>query len=299
MVNIVKGYADHEKEIFGELAEARNTFAAASSSGDVSGVMAAESMLSQAMPKLLALSEAYPDLKAKTILITGGLGFLASQFIKALEHNFCKVIILDKKTEKNSLLINDCFPLIKMKGIEITFSSIVQIPFKYPIDSEDKELQKNFDYSEHLLKSFESNLNQIKIPYSRMNGLIYKVRDHFYGIIELSREVGSDLIILPKSIFENFSDVSNSIGENKVAFSDGLPLLMISESSLLDLNNRVNKEITMKRFRPNLVVKNTDPFVNRVSSVLNRKEQGEGEKKPVIKELQKDIKDLERMKRDK
>ena len=38
------------------------------------------------------------------------------------------------------------------------------------------------------------------------------------------------------------------------------------------------------------VVKNTDPFVNRVSSVLNRKEQGEGEKKPVIKELQKDTK---------
>ena len=126
------------------------------------------------------------------------------------------LIILDKKTEKNSLLINDCFPLIKMKGIEITFSSIVQIPFKYPIDSEDKELQKNFDYSEHLLKSFESNLNQIKIPYSRMNGLIYKVRDHFYGIIELSREVGSDLIILPKSIFENFSDISNSVGENNV-----------------------------------------------------------------------------------
>ena len=66
MVNIVKGYADHEKEIFGELTEARKTFAAASSSGDVSGVMAAESMLSQAMPKLLALSEASPDLKANT-----------------------------------------------------------------------------------------------------------------------------------------------------------------------------------------------------------------------------------------
>ena len=44
MVNIVKEYADHEKEIFGELADARNTFAAASSSGDVSGVMAAESI---------------------------------------------------------------------------------------------------------------------------------------------------------------------------------------------------------------------------------------------------------------
>ena len=126
------------------------------------------------------------------------------------------LIILDKKTEKNALLINDCSSLIKTKGIEITFSSIVQIPFKYPIDSEDKKLQESFEYSEHLLKSFESNLNQIKIPYSRMNGLIYKVRDLFYGIIELSSEVGSDLIILPKSIFENFPDISNSIGENEV-----------------------------------------------------------------------------------
>jgi hypothetical protein len=126
------------------------------------------------------------------------------------------LIILDNKTEKNSLLINDCSPLIKIKGMEITFSSIVQIPFKYPIDSEDKELQKNFADSEHLLKSFESNLNQIKIPYSRMNGLIYKVRDNFYGIIELSKEVDSDLIILPKSIFENFPGISNSIGEKKV-----------------------------------------------------------------------------------
>ena len=66
MVKIVQEYAGHEKEIFGDLSEARKAFAAASKGGDVSGVMAAESMLSQAMPKLLALSEAYPDLKANT-----------------------------------------------------------------------------------------------------------------------------------------------------------------------------------------------------------------------------------------
>ena len=64
MVKIVMQYTGHEKEIFGELTEARKTFAAASKSGDVSGVMAAEAMASLAMPKLLALSEDYPDLKA-------------------------------------------------------------------------------------------------------------------------------------------------------------------------------------------------------------------------------------------
>ena len=43
MVKIVQEYAGHEKEIFGDLSEARKTFAAASKGGDVSGVMAAES----------------------------------------------------------------------------------------------------------------------------------------------------------------------------------------------------------------------------------------------------------------
>jgi NAD(P)-dependent dehydrogenase (short-subunit alcohol dehydrogenase family) len=39
----------------------------------------------------------YPDLKGKTIIITGGLGFLASQFIKGFEDNSSNVIILDNK----------------------------------------------------------------------------------------------------------------------------------------------------------------------------------------------------------
>ena len=49
-------------------------------------------------------------------------------------------------------------------------------------------------------------------------------------------------------------DQDYAIGKNQVAFSDGFPLLLISESSLFDLNSRVAEEISMKRFRPNLVV---------------------------------------------
>jgi NAD(P)-dependent dehydrogenase (short-subunit alcohol dehydrogenase family) len=39
----------------------------------------------------------YSDLKRKTIIITGGLGFLAAQFEKAFEDNLSNVIILDTK----------------------------------------------------------------------------------------------------------------------------------------------------------------------------------------------------------
>lgn len=47
---------------------------------------------------------------------------------------------------------------------------------------------------------------------------------------------------------------------DKTGFSDGFPLLLISQSSLDDLNNRLEKPVSMTRFRPNLVVSGCDAF---------------------------------------
>ena len=47
----------------------------------------------------------YTDLKNKTIVITGGLGFLATQFIKAFENNSSKVIILDNRSSNKKNFI--------------------------------------------------------------------------------------------------------------------------------------------------------------------------------------------------
>lgn len=63
LVNTVKGYAKHEKSTLNEVIEARNAAVKAGSVGDTA---AAEGMLSQALGKLFALAEAYPDLKANT-----------------------------------------------------------------------------------------------------------------------------------------------------------------------------------------------------------------------------------------
>jgi LemA protein len=63
IVNVVKGYAKHEKETFNEVVAARNAAASAKSVGDT---VAAEGMLSQALGKMFALAEAYPELKANT-----------------------------------------------------------------------------------------------------------------------------------------------------------------------------------------------------------------------------------------
>lgn len=63
LIETVKGYAAHEKGTLEEVIALRNK-AQALPAGDVAGRAATEGMLSQALGKLFALAEAYPDLKA-------------------------------------------------------------------------------------------------------------------------------------------------------------------------------------------------------------------------------------------
>lgn len=63
LIETVKGYAAHEKSTLEEVVSLRNR-AQAMPQGDVAGRAAVEGALSQALGKLFALAEAYPDLKA-------------------------------------------------------------------------------------------------------------------------------------------------------------------------------------------------------------------------------------------
>ncbi len=63
LVETVKGYAAHERGTLDEVTQAR---AAAASATGVDGKIAAENALSASLGRLMAVAEAYPDLKANT-----------------------------------------------------------------------------------------------------------------------------------------------------------------------------------------------------------------------------------------
>ena len=63
LVNMVKGYANHETAVFKSVADARAKLAGA---GTVAEKSQANGELSSALSRLLAISEAYPQLKANT-----------------------------------------------------------------------------------------------------------------------------------------------------------------------------------------------------------------------------------------
>ncbi|HEY9754766.1 MAG TPA: MOSC N-terminal beta barrel domain-containing protein [Oculatellaceae cyanobacterium] len=47
---------------------------------------------------------------------------------------------------------------------------------------------------------------------------------------------------------------------DQVGFADGYPFMMISQQSLDDINSKVENQLLMNRFRPNLVVDGCEPF---------------------------------------
>lgn len=82
LIETVKGYAAHEKETFDAVVKARNT---AISAHGPEAQAAAEQGLSGALGRLIALSEAYPELKANTnfLDLQGQLGNIEDKLAAA------------------------------------------------------------------------------------------------------------------------------------------------------------------------------------------------------------------------
>jgi len=70
LVNTVKGYAAHEKELFENIAKSREKYFQAGQGGDRAGQIAASNELSGFLSRLLMLVENYPDLKASQNFLT-------------------------------------------------------------------------------------------------------------------------------------------------------------------------------------------------------------------------------------
>jgi LemA protein len=64
LVNTVKGYASHERGVFDEVTEARAGVTAAADGRNVEEKAQAQARLDRAVVNVLAVAEAYPDLKA-------------------------------------------------------------------------------------------------------------------------------------------------------------------------------------------------------------------------------------------
>ena len=71
--------------------------------------------------------------------------------------------------------------------------------------------------------------------------------------------MSAQLVFMPE-VVHRFVDKNYATNNEIVSFADAYPLMMIGQSSLDDLNLRLEQPILMNRFRPNLVFKGGTPF---------------------------------------
>lgn len=67
------------------------------------------------------------------------------------------------------------------------------------------------------------------------------------------------LVVMPERSHRKM-DPRYAVRAESVSFADGMPYVIIGQSSLDDLNQRLNEPVRMDRFRPNLVVSGGAPF---------------------------------------
>ncbi len=67
------------------------------------------------------------------------------------------------------------------------------------------------------------------------------------------------LVYMPDSSIRPV-DARYAVADNHTSFSDGYSFLLIGQSSLDDLNSRLEEALPMNRFRPNLVVSGSAPY---------------------------------------
>jgi LemA protein len=64
LVSTVRGFADHEEEVFTSIAESRSRLGGAIQSGNLGQMAEANQSLNQGLGRLLVISEAYPELRS-------------------------------------------------------------------------------------------------------------------------------------------------------------------------------------------------------------------------------------------
>ena len=111
---------------------------------------------------------------------------------------------------------------------------------------------------------------QYSITQSFNHSIIVKIWDDITKAIEVSNEasdwftqalgIPTRLVFMPEESHRKTEAPYSLTGEEITSFSDGYPILIIGQSSLDDLNNRLENPVSINRFRPNFVFTDGEPF---------------------------------------
>lgn len=180
------------------------------------------------------------------------------------------------------------YPVKSLGGISVNSALLAERGFQYDrrwmlIDAQDQFMtqreypqmalmQTNITDEGISLFHMDNIHERVVIPfytYSQDKIMVQVWDDHCEAVFvskEIDRwisarlQVACRLVFMPDDSIRKV-DTRYAVHEKNItSFSDGYPLLLVSQSSLDDLNSRLAKPLSMNRFRPNLVISGANPY---------------------------------------
>jgi uncharacterized protein YcbX len=177
------------------------------------------------------------------------------------------------------------YPIKSLKGISLTEAKIERRGLQFDrrwmlTDEKNKFLtQREFPKMATItVRIGENNLqvaqngSELEIPFappddetarvriwsSKCAARVYddSINEWFSGVLETKCK----LVLMPEETRRKVNYFYAVQKDDHVSFADGYPFLLIGENSLADLNSRLEDDLPMNRFRPNFVVRDSEPF---------------------------------------
>lgn len=147
--------------------------------------------------------------------------------------------------EKNTFLTQREFPKMATLKVELTDNNLLVS------ENENNKIEIKF-------KPLADISARVKIWGSvcQARGYDDEVNKWFSEALETSCK----LVLMPDETKRRVNYFYAVHKDDHVSFADGYPFLLIGESSLSDLNSRLDNDLPMNRFRPNFVVKDSGAF---------------------------------------
>lgn len=147
--------------------------------------------------------------------------------------------------EENKFLTQREFPKMATLGVEIEENGL-------KVSDGDDILKMPFEPHEPIRQS-------IRIWSSRVSAFVYgnEVNQWFADALRIRCK----LVLMPEESKRKVSYFYAVHKDDAVSFADAYPVLLAGENSLNDLNARLETDVPMNRFRPNLVVSDSEAFV--------------------------------------
>ncbi|MCU0240376.1 MAG: MOSC domain-containing protein [Pyrinomonadaceae bacterium] len=115
-----------------------------------------------------------------------------------------------------------------------------------------------------------NNFEDLQIPFSHIGESVkVQVWNSFCDAVVCGKKYAEwfskvlqtkcELVYMPNDSRRHINQRFN-VNDDIVSFADGYPFLLIGENSLNELNARLENKVQMNRFRPNIVIKNSEAF---------------------------------------